>query len=162
MIRHVRPGHPPRRPPRVGRQRSADVDRGSFAVEFAVGWTVLLLALVVLAVAFTVPYARATVRHAARESARAAALALPQDAYYAADATAQRLLAGGVCEEDSVLVFTDLSDYGPGGTVTVTIDCRVRLLIGAPRFVTATSEEIIDRYRGGIPGRRDPARPRPA
>ncbi|WP_083749450.1 hypothetical protein [Frankia sp. CcI49] len=131
-------------------------------VEFVVGWTCLLVALAVLAVAFTLPHARATVRHAARESARAAALALLQDAYDTADATARRLLAGGVCEEDLVFVSVDLSNYGPGGTVTVTIDCRVNLLLGAPRFVTATSEEIIDRYRGGVPDRRDPRRPRPA
>lgn len=161
MISNVRPRLPPpvRRP---DRQRSVDRDRGSFAVEFAADWTIFLLAIVVLAVAFTVPQARANVRHAARESARVAALAPLADAVSAADDTAYRLLDGGVCEKGSVVAITDLSNYVPGGSVTVTVSCRVNILLGAARFVTATSEEIIDRYRGGVPYGGGPEQPRPA
>lgn len=50
--------------------------------------------------------------------------------------------------------IVDTSDFEPGGTVTVTVECTAPMadvtLLGVPgtRTFTATATEVIDTYRG--------------
>jgi len=127
-------------------------DRGSYAVEFAAGWAIFLLAVAIVVVAFQTEQARSGVRDAAREAARAASLAATSDAArQQADAVARRVLTGGSCAAGSVAV--DVSEFGAGGIIAVTVRCRIRVVLGPSRTAEASSDEVIDRYRGGLPDR---------
>jgi Flp pilus assembly protein TadG len=129
-------------------------DRGSYAVEFAAGWAIFLLAVAIIAVAFQTEQARSGVRDAAREAARAASLAATSDdARQQADAVARRALAGGSCAAGSENVAVDVSEFGAGGIIAVTVRCRIRVVLGPSRTAEASSDEVIDRYRGGLPDR---------
>lgn len=98
---------------------------------------------------------RAQVQNAAESAAQAAALERrPDDADQAARRTASAMLVDpDTCETPVVAV--DLSRFGPGGTVEVTIECSVSRrgleVLGAPSVrhsVTATA--AIDRFRSTV------------
>ncbi|EYT91125.1 hypothetical protein ThrDRAFT_03227 [Frankia casuarinae] len=138
---------------RAGREGASeqDRDRGAYSVEFAAGWLIFLMAVAILAVAFQAQQARSGVRHAAREGARAASLAAtPADAEQQADMVARRALTASSCAAGSETVSTDVTGFGAGGVVTVTAGCRVHLVLGPSRTVTASRDEVIDRFRGGL------------
>lgn len=132
---------------------SARNEQGSAAVEI-----VILTPVLVILMLFVISVGRAggaveQVRHAADTAARAASLVsnrMMQD-------IAERTVAGDLdangatCSSVSVVVAfsDDLVD-----TVTVTVTCAVRTdgatLLGAlARTVSASSTEVVDRYRGG-------------
>ncbi|MBL7498277.1 pilus assembly protein [Frankia sp. CNm7] len=145
------------RRPAAGRRRGAagGGDRGSFSVELALAWPILILGLLVLAVAATSVGARTDVARAAREAARAASLATtPEQASAIADATARANLATGTCTD--VVIHTGLTATGPTpgdlGLVTVTVSCRTRPIpgLGLTRELRATGDAVLDRYRGGL------------
>jgi len=126
-------------------------DGGSASVELAAGIGAWVLGLLVLATAYQVQASNDDVAHAAAEAARAASLtAEPADAADVAGRTAAQRLVTGPCEPGTVTVDSDLADFRAGGVVRVTVACRTRPPIGAPRTLTYTAEEVIDRYRGGL------------
>jgi Flp pilus assembly protein TadG len=112
---------------------------------------IFLVATAIIAVAFQTQQARSGVRDAAREAARAASLAAtPAEAEQQADAVARRSLAAGACVPGSQTITTDVAEFGAGGIVTVTVGCRIHLVLGPSRVAEATSDEVIDRFRGGL------------
>jgi len=125
-------------------------DDGSFAVELAAAFGAWVLGIVVLAVAYQVQASSNGVAHAAREAARAASLTSdPSTAARTARETATDRLAAGTCQPHSVAVEVDTTEFHAGGTVTVIVRCRTDPPIGPSRTLTATADEVIDRYRGG-------------
>lgn len=130
-------------------------ERGSATAEL-----VLLTPLLILFVLFIVglghlAHARALVNDAAAQAARAATLQYlnPGQAATAAQQTATAALAsaGLACASESATVNTG-SDH-PGGTITVTLTCRVDLsqeiAAGFPgtQTLTATFTSPIDTYQ---------------
>jgi Flp pilus assembly protein TadG len=127
--------------------------RGSVTTE-----VVLVTPVLVLLVLFVVAAGRAgqtveQVRHAADQGARAASMvrtaAMPAvaEAAVLADLTA----SGVPCAGPSVT--TSVTGTWPARSVTVTVRCRVPLrglgpLDGPGQLVSASSTEVIDRYRG--------------
>ncbi len=129
-------------------------ERGSIAVEVAVIAPALLFLMLLVVFAGKVSEADGNVERAASDAARAASLRQhPGDATADAQQTAAaNLAAAGVpCLTLSTLV--DTSDFAPGGTVTVTVQCEASMaevtLLGVPgrRTFTATAIEVIDTYR---------------
>ena len=127
-------------------------DRGSVAAEATVVAPVLLLLFVVAAVVvYRTVSTRLQLSEAAHEAARAASLATTSTAAInAAQATAAAELDGGLCTSTNVTV--DVSDFRPGGLVTVSITCRVDLAdapSGVPdtATMTASSSSPVDRWR---------------
>lgn len=127
-------------------------DTGSVTVE-----VIILTPVLVLFVIFTVFGGRVTeslvdVQHAADQGARAASMvSSSRMSTEAWRAVRHDLDARGVsCPEPDVVVSPSNDDR----TVTVTVTCRARpnglesLSVGTPTL-TATSTEVIDRYRGG-------------
>jgi hypothetical protein len=126
-------------------------ERGSAALELAIGVIGWALALAVLATAYQVQAGGDDVSDAAAQAARAAALtATAHDAAAVARATAQDRLATGTCEHGSVRVSADVAAFRAGGTVAVTVSCRTDPPLGPTRTLSSTGEEPIDRYRGGL------------
>src|SRR5262249_1482629 len=71
---------------------------------------------------------RMEVDSAARQAARAASLARdPEVAAAQARATATAALAENRITCDQMSIAVNTADYGPGGTVTVTVQCTTRL-----------------------------------
>ncbi|WP_068927469.1 TadE/TadG family type IV pilus assembly protein [Planobispora rosea] len=103
-------------------------DRGGAAVELVLlAPFLILLALLAVAMGRLVA-ARLEVNNAAHQAARAASIARdPASATSAARSTADSALAGKrvTCAGRSVDV--GLGSFEPGGNVTVTVTCRVRL-----------------------------------
>ena len=98
--------------------------------------------------------ARAQVRTAAEAAAQAAAQ--QRDPATAADAArhvaTSMLTAADSCPTPQVQI--DLSQFAPGGTVTVTVTCVSSTqgveFAGAPKTVLATTAvAVVDRYRSG-------------
>lgn len=119
---------------------------------------VLLTPVLVLLVLFVVVAGRAgqtveQVRHAADQGARAASLVRTAAMPAAAEAAVLAdLTASGVPCGDPTVV-TAVTGTGAVRSVTVTVRCRVPLrglgpLDGAGQVVSASSTEVIDRYRG--------------
>ncbi|MBL7498767.1 pilus assembly protein [Frankia sp. CNm7] len=138
-----------------GRGRRPGRDQGSFSVELALAWPILILGLLVLAVTATNIGARTDVARAAREAARAASLATtPAQATAIADATARANLTTGTCTDAVIRADFTVTGPGPGdlGLVTVTVTCRTRPVPGLAlsRQLHATSDAVLDRYRGGL------------
>ena len=126
-------------------------ERGSVALELPVGFLIWALALLVLASAYQLQSGSDDVADAAEQAARAASLtASPTDATSIARTTARARLGTGACQPGTVTVTVDVSDYRAGGTVAVTVSCRTHPLIGGSRTVRSTSDDVIDRYRGGL------------
>ncbi len=133
-------------------------ERGSVSVEFAIVMAAILLGFVALAIyGGRVVQAENDVRSAAHEAARAASL---EGSPEAADAAARsvavaNLTRSGVACGPSPQVVVDLSQFGPGGQVSVTITCTASLGdvgslgVGDTRAFTASATEVIDRFRSG-------------
>ena len=100
------------------------------------------------------------VRSAAQEAARAASLAsTPARAREAATATAEaNLETAGVGCARGLSVSTDVGNFAPGGSVTVTLSCTASLSdvaslrLPGSRTYTATAVEVIDRFISSPPG----------
>ncbi len=130
-------------------------DRGSAAVEFVVLAPLLAALLVFVAGLGRLAEARGQVQGAAREAARAASLQRTQpDALAAGQAAARAVLAGQRVICAPLWTAVDVSGYRPGGQVTATVSCAVRLaglgLAGFPgsRTYTATSVAPVESWRG--------------
>lgn len=131
-------------------------ERGSVAAETAIAVPVLVTILVFVGVLLARGVdARLRVDDAAHQAARAASLTrAPLNAVTAATQTADQALsaAGGACRAPAVSV--DVSQFRPGGVVTVTVSCHLDLsqaaLLGVPtsRTLTATASSPVDTWRG--------------
>lgn len=118
-------------------------------VVFAV--PVLLFFLILIVYSFRLPDAGSRVSDAAEGAARAASTAHDgASADRAAHAAAQATLAdrGASCAQ--MQVVTDLSQYRPGGLVTVTVTCQVDqsdlglIHVGGTRAVSASFSSPVD------------------
>lgn len=129
-------------------------DRGSAAVEM-----VLLTPVLVVLLLFVVHVGRSgeglsELRHAADQGARAASLVSRSRMNAAAELAVRRdlELSGSSCERPSVTVRYQVSTLS--SSVRVDVRCWVSnvglAMIGArPTQLSASSTEVIDRYRGG-------------
>jgi Flp pilus assembly protein TadG len=133
-------------------------DRGSAAVEMVLLTPLLMLFLLLIVAAGRLVQARMEVDSAAEQAARAASLARdPASAAAAATATAQSALASQDVTCDPMRVSPDLSDFIPGGQVTVQVSCTVSLAglamlhLGGGETLTSTFTSPIDVYRGSAP-----------
>jgi Flp pilus assembly protein TadG len=136
-------------------QRLRD-ERGSIAVEVAVIAPALLFLMLLVVYAGKVSEADGNVERAASNAARAASLRQhPTDAIDDARVASSKNLAAAGVPCLTLATTVDTADFGPGGTVTVTVSCRASMsdvaLLGVPgrRTFTATATEVIDTYRGG-------------
>ena len=131
-------------------------EQGSVSVEVAVIAPAFIFLMLLVVFAGKVSEADGNVERAAAEGARAASLRQhPGNAATDARATVEANLAtaGVTCTNLEATINT--SDFEPGGTVTVTVECTASMadvtLLGVPgtRTFTATATEVIDTYRGG-------------
>lgn len=129
-------------------------ERGSIAVEVAVIAPALLFLMLLVVFAGKVSEADGNVERAASDAARAASLRQhPGDATADAQQTAAANLAAAGVPCLTLNTLVDTSDFAPGGTVTVTVQCEASMaevtLLGVPgrRTFTATAVEVIDTYR---------------
>lgn len=130
------------------------IDRGSVAIEM-----VLLTPVLVVLLLFVVHVGRTSegvseLRHAADQGARAASLAARSRMNAAAVAAVRQDLAasGSSCEQPTVAVTLQTSGFS--SSVRVNVRCRVSnlglALIGSRQVqLSATSTEVVDRFRGG-------------
>lgn len=130
----------------------AGPDRGSMSIELTLLTVPLVVVLVFVVALGRFSSARNQVDEAARDGARQASI------YYRSDIEAVRQgtdiadqdLAGVACANRTVDVST--ANLRPGGSVTVSVTCRVPLgdlvLLKAPgtRTVTAVSTSVVDTY----------------
>lgn len=138
--------------------RPLDTERGSVSTEFAIVMAAILLGFFALAIyGGRVVQAENDVRSAAHEAARAASL---EGSPGGADATARsvalaNLTRSGVACGPQPAITVDLTQFGPGGQVTVTVDCQASfadvgaLGVASAAVFSASATEIIDTYRGG-------------
>jgi Flp pilus assembly protein TadG len=133
---------------------------GMLATELAIVMFVWLLGCVALVVfAGRVAQAEGDVQSAAQEAARAATLtgSPGQAQTVARDVAAANLTEAGVACTGTPQVQVDISDYTPGGYVTVTVICTanfadiVYLNVPGTRDFQSTATEIIDVYRSDNP-----------
>lgn len=127
---------------------------GSAALELVIIVPLLLLVLALGVGGGRLALARAQVDSVAGQAARAASMARsPGAAAYLAGETADSALSdtGLACVSDSTSV--DTSDFGPGGSVRVTVTCVAALghllpgaLVGS-HSISATASAVIDRFR---------------
>ena len=138
------------------RPRTLASERGSVSTEFAVLMAAVLLGFVALAIyGGRVVQAENDVRSAAHEAARAATLTgSPEAADAAARTVAETNLSrSGVACGPAPTVTVDVSQFAPGGQVTVTITCTASfgdvgsLGVANSRAFTASATEVIDNYR---------------
>jgi hypothetical protein len=140
------------------RRDSLHVDRGAAEVvasimiaPVVVGFTVLVFFL------GRQVDSRASVRTAADSAAQAAARQRdPAGADAAARQTAMEMLGDSSTCAGGPTVVVDLSDFRPGGIVTVDITCATRdddlAAVAAPsRRFTGHGAAVIDTYRAGTP-----------
>ncbi len=129
---------------------------GSIAVETAIVTPALLALMLLIVYAGRAAQADADVRVAAARAARAAATAAdPATATdLARTAAAANLHTAGIgCQQTTVRL--DTTALTPGGTVTVTVACRLAntrlalLAIPGTRWSIATATQPIDTYRAG-------------
>jgi Flp pilus assembly protein TadG len=139
-------------PPADGAVRpGSDDDRGSVAVELALGVPLLVLMLFLLIGAFNMGRANIDVNAAAGAASRAASLARTAGAATAAANDSATANLGDDCAR--IRVAVDTSGFRRGGTVTVTLACTVPtrglIRVGLPGSLTITgsSTSPIDRYR---------------
>lgn len=130
-------------------------ERGSIAVEVAVIAPALLFLVLLVVYAGKVSEADGNVERAAAEGARAASLRQhPGNAATDARSAVEANLATAGVSCSTLEAIVDTSDFEPGGTVTVTVECTASMadvtLLGVPgtRTFTATATEVIDTYRG--------------
>ncbi|MBG0569001.1 TadE family protein [Actinoplanes aureus] len=128
-----------------------DDDRGSIAVELALGVPMAVLLIFLLVGAFNVGRATIDVNSAAGAASRSASLARTAPAAAAAAHGSATANLSDRCARMSVTV--DTSQFRRGGTVTVEVRCTVTthglLGIGLPGSLTMTaaSSSPLDRYR---------------
>lgn len=119
-------------------------ERGSFSLELAVLAPTLLLILSFIVSVGRVTEGRAVTQGAARDAARAASI--NHNGGAAANQAAQeayrRATAGRNCDGPGPVPAPV-----PGGTVVVTVTCRVSTLWGT-QVITRTSRSAVDIYRG--------------
>jgi Flp pilus assembly protein TadG len=144
-------------------RRPESRERGSAAAELVLVTPFLFLLLLFAVAAGRLVNARLDVDSAAQQAARAASLArTPQAASAQAQQVAQAALAGQSVSCDPAVITPDLGDFLPGGEVTVTVTCTVRLsdlsLLHIPgsETITSTFTSPIDTYRGESLGFRNP------
>ncbi|MDM4783404.1 MULTISPECIES: TadE/TadG family type IV pilus assembly protein [unclassified Micromonospora] len=146
--------HPPTSRTRARRRAGPAADRGSVSVELALGY-VPLMVLAVLAIVACLRLASAAidVHSAAAAASRRASLAdTPAEARRSgADAASAALTARGTtCQPSTVTI--DPGTFTPGGQVSATVTCRVRLEdlsgLGLPGTVSisATSHQPLDPF----------------
>lgn len=161
MVRALtsRTPHPRRRRPLDGGFRRVGRERGSAAVEAAVGVPAFALFLALIILAGRIATAGQAVEAAAADAARSASIARTQSsAAEAAAAAAARSLATQQLSCSTTRVTVDAAGFttpvGQPATVTATVSCEVRLadlaIPGLPgtRTVTATMTSPLDTYRG--------------
>jgi len=130
-------------------------ERGSVSVEVAVIAPAFVFLMLLVVFAGKVSEADGNVERAAAEGARAASLRQhPGNAATDARSTVEANLATAGVSCSTLEAIVDTSDFEPGGTVTVTVECTASMadvtLLGVPgtRTYTATATEVIDTYRG--------------
>ncbi|HMU78673.1 MAG TPA: TadE/TadG family type IV pilus assembly protein [Microthrixaceae bacterium] len=130
-------------------------ERGSVSVEVAVIAPAFVFLMLLVVFAGKVSEADGNVERAAAEGARAASLRQhPGNAATDARSTVEANLATAGVSCSTLEAIVDTSDFEPGGTVTVTVECTASMadvtLLGVPgtRTFTATATEVIDTYRG--------------
>ena len=130
-------------------------ERGSISVEVAVIAPAFVFLMLLVVFAGKVSEADGNVERAAAEGARAASLRQhPGNAATDARSTVEANLATAGVSCSTLEAIVDTSDFEPGGTVTVTVECTASMadvtLLGVPgtRTFTATATEVIDTYRG--------------
>ena len=128
------------------------VGESGSALEAVIGGFTFALIVVILAVGYATRAASNQVEDAAREAARSAATR--PDPATAADIANDTVHANldQLCA--TVDVASDLTDFHPGGSVTVTVTClaplaRLGPIAGPDRTVVSSATEVVDRYRGG-------------
>ncbi|WP_067507480.1 TadE/TadG family type IV pilus assembly protein [Actinoplanes sp. TFC3] len=140
------------------RRLSAHPDAGSSTAEMALLAPLLIMLLLFVVLCGRLAGAQIDVDAAASSGARSGPLARSQGAAVAgAERTARASLnaRGVTCQSTDVQVST--GGLRPGGAVTVTISCRVRMsdlvLLKVPgsRVVTSTATSPIDEWIGGAP-----------
>ncbi len=136
--------------------RSTQHERGAVSTEFAIVMAIVLVSFVALAIyGGRVVQAENDVQSAAHDAARAASVERsPAAAEAAAHAVAaQNLTSSGVACAGGSTVGVDLSRFGPGGEVTVTVTCRAdfsdvgSLGVAPSRSFTSSATEVIDVHR---------------
>ena len=127
-------------------------ERGSVTVEL-----VILTPLLMMLVLFGIYAGRASeaviqVRHAADQAARAASKGVKSRIQSTAKQIAERALqnSGTSCTE--IVVNSSLISQGEDSAVLVKVDCTIKnndlsILGVRPRIVSASSSEVIDRWR---------------
>lgn len=126
-------------------------EEGTMSVEMVVLVPVLLLVVLVAVAGARLVSTQATVDAASRDAARAASMA--RSAPGAAQA-ARTSLEQADTERADCSAATDVSGFGRGGTVRVTVTCRVHLadlgLVFLPgtTTVTSTTVSVVDTRRG--------------
>ena len=154
------------RPARPRARRPGSRERGSAAAELVLVTPFLVLLLLFAVAAGRLVQGRLDVDSAAQQAARAASLArTPAVASAQAQQVAQAALAGQSVSCDPAVITADTGDFVPGGEVTVTVTCTVRLsdlsLLHIPgsETITATFTAPIDVYRSDALGFRNPDAP---
>jgi Flp pilus assembly protein TadG len=126
-------------------------DRGTVAVEMAIGVPMLVLVVLIAAASFVMARANLDVNAAAAAGARAASLARSANAATSDATDAARANLAGRCASFSIDV--DTGGFRRGGQVQVTVSCTVTTRgltgIGLPGRTTfkATATSPIDVYR---------------
>ncbi|RZU48785.1 TadE-like protein [Krasilnikovia cinnamomea] len=140
------------------RMLTATPDAGSSTAEMTLLTPLLIMLLLLVVLCGRLAAAQIDVDAAASSGARSGSIArTPGSAIAGAERTARASLAarGVTCQSTDVQVST--GGLRPGGAVTVTISCRVRLsdltLLGVPgsRVVRSSATSPIDAWIGGTP-----------
>ncbi|WP_136313469.1 TadE/TadG family type IV pilus assembly protein [Actinomyces procaprae] len=137
--------------PRTASGRRRRGERGTMSVEMVVIAPALLMIVMLVVAAGRWVSAEGMTQAAARDAARAASM--ERSAGMAASAAAASLAAADTANAECSSA-TDVSDFSRGGTVKVTVSCRVRLadlgLVFLPGTTTVTSTSIspVDTWRG--------------
>ena len=137
------------------RRHRADANAASVAVEVAVLAPAFVFLMLLVVYAGKVAEAEGNVERAAADAARAASLRqhpgdATDDARNVAADEPRRMPA---CRAIPSPPTSTPTNFGPGGTVTVTVTCDASMadvtLLGVPghRTFTATAIEVIDTYR---------------
>ncbi|HEU0131857.1 MAG TPA: hypothetical protein VFQ85_12785 [Mycobacteriales bacterium] len=134
--------------------RSRSRDNGSITLEAAVLAVPAIVIALVMAVFGGLVRARLDVDAAAQDAARAATRATTHgDAQRAAHDAAAATLADRSLDCTALTINTDLTDFRPGGTVSVSITCLTESSsitvpgLNTARTFRATAVAPVDRYR---------------
>ena len=129
-------------------------DRGAATIELVVLTPVLLTMLLLVVFLGRITSARADVDEAARDAARAASVARTSVAASTdGEAAARASIDNGGPSCRMLSVQVDTAGFGPGGTVSASVACRVELSDLGPLDLPGTTTlfstfvEPVDRYR---------------